>query len=178
MSDYLKYVENPENGLRQEKKIDKLAYVLQYKPVEYMVAIEQKHPELKTEVLKKRSKEMSDLQCYTLRLISADKHTDVATLGLNSDQDYTVRNTYMSFDMQNDIYMVDGSDTLSCALFQYTNNYGLAPYADFVIAFENKYQDKIQDKIVVYDDKIFGGGIIKFSISKEDIQKTPPLKTY
>lgn len=173
---YVNYVESPENGLRQEKKIDKMAYMLQYKPLEYIAIREFRSTDIQGSDIKKRIEKMSDLQCFNLRVMAADKQSDVGRLGSNSDQEFTQRNTYMSFDMQNDIYLLDGDDTLPCGLFQYVNNYGLAPYADFVLAFANNDMQKNEDKTFVYEDKLFGGGIVKFQIRKEDIENTPMLK--
>lgn len=170
--DYVKYVEDESNGLHLSKQIGDILYSIQYKPAEYMMlkegGLDQK---------KSVSSDYNNLLCFNMRIQHKNKKTDVLSVGISDDKEYMARLDYMTFQMKDDIYLIDRYDTLNCSFFHSVRNYSLAPYADFVLVFENKTSKKESNEMVlVFDDKIFGNGIIKFQINNNDIIKIPILK--
>jgi hypothetical protein len=181
--DYIKYVNNEKNGLNISKHIDDVNYTIQYRPVEYMVANEQKNPYLKTSVFESEKGKYDNLEYYFMQIATSKADQDVLTLNLKNQQDYTDRQKYYSFGFENDICLVEGSDTLHCAIFNYVPNYGIAPHIDFMLAFEKNKQEITSGKIMfdrtfVISDQVMGYGTIKLNISKEDLSKAPSLTTY
>lgn len=176
--EYVKWVEDPSNGLKVERKMDAVIYSVQYKPLAYIVAKEEKNNSIKKSTLETREKILEKMQYYTLRMATNGK--DLLTVNSPSQQEYYQRQNYLTYELQHDIALVDGADTLSCGLFQAVGNYGLAPYMDFVLGFERKdtLQEKpMNDKELILEDKVFGNGILKFTIKKEDIHKLPEITT-
>lgn len=170
-NDYVKFVEDESNGLRVSKNIGEVNYMIQYKPIEYILLRENNN----NGDIKKRKEDLGGMQYYTLTYSLVKNNKDILKFNLTSPDEYYERVNYFSFGLQNDIYLVDGKDTLDCKLFNYVRSYGLSPKADFVLAFDKSKQTKTTDKLMVIEDKIFGGGIIKIKISKEDIENIAEL---
>lgn len=76
--------------------------------------------------------------------------------------DYEKSVRYMAFDIQKDFYVVTSSkDTLKCSGVLFERNFKVAPSNKILLFFSNiKPEDKIQ---LVYEDKLYRKGIIKFN---------------
>jgi hypothetical protein len=169
-TEYMTYMEQEKNGLKVSKTIGDICYSVQYKTPEYVLL---KENTASLSALKK--KDIEEMQYYTLQYSLTDKSKDILKAHLQNNDDYLERSNYFSFGLQEDIYLVDGKDTLPCKLFNYVNSYGLSPKADFVLAFDGKPKKEVQDKLLVIEDNVYGGGIIKLKIEKENIQQIPEL---
>jgi hypothetical protein len=170
-NDFIKFVEDKNNGLKVSKNIGEIDYTLQYKPIDYILLKENNNSDIK-----ERKESLDGMQYYTLTYSLVKNNKDILKDNLTSSEEYYERVNYFSFGLQKDIYLIDGNDTLDCKLFNYVRSYGLSPGADFVLAFNKNLQPQITDKLMVIEDKIFGGGIIKIKIAKEDIENIPELK--
>lgn len=169
-TDYIAYMEQEKNGLKVSKTIGDICYTIQYKTPDYILLKENTNG---GSTLAK--KDLQEMQYYTLQYSLTDKTKDILKAHLQNGGDYLERSNYFSFGLQEDIYLVDGKDTLPCKLFNYVNSYGLSPKADFVLAFDGKQKKEVEDKLLVIEDNVYGGGIIKLKIEKENIQHIPEL---
>ena len=97
--------------------------------------------------------------------------------GNPSAEEYSHRINYCSFQMQKDIFLVEGDDTLACGLFHFERTYDIAPYATFLLGFPLKKEKQNKDKVLVFNDRLFNKGTMRFVFKNEDIKKTPLLKT-
>lgn len=166
--DYMRYVENEENGLRIIKNMGEVNYILQYKPIDYVQLKENRNSETIN------LEELEDMQYYTLSYALKDNYNkDILRYDLNSQNEYYERVNYFSYGFPEDIFLVEGKDTIACDLFNYVRSYGLSPRADFIIGFKKTSSKNIEDKLVVVDDKVYGGGIIKLKILAEDLENIP-----
>ena len=52
--EYVRWLEKKENGLRVEKEMGKYKYIIQYKPVEYVLALEKKTNNITAEESKEK----------------------------------------------------------------------------------------------------------------------------
>lgn len=176
--DLIVYVEDERNGLKLDKKIDELSYQLQYKPHDYIIALE--HLDDSCIVSEKerlqRLEEINEMDYYTLR-IRVDNYTDeLIRYNLKSEEQYYKRLRYCMTEMQSDIYLLQGSDSLKCQLFHFERTFGIAPYLTFSLGFE-KAKDSLRDCTFLFNDNLFNGGNIKMKISSEIFKNTPKLKT-
>lgn len=178
---YTSWVENEDNGLRSSKVMGEYKLTLQYKPVEYVIVREEKTEAIKASVVHDRTKQLGQMQYYNLRLEPAVPGINVSDIGVISDTDHAERINYFTFGMQENIYLVDGGDTLGCKLFQYERTYDLAPYIDFVLAFELPDSSKTgtpADKVFVLDGTRLGIGPVRFQIDEHALTNIPALITY
>lgn len=181
---YVKWMQDPKNGLNIKKEMKDFKFTVQYEPAEYIVANFEKDPYLKTSVLNSQKNKYSDLQYYTLEISCPSAGKDLLTIGIDDQQDYLKRENYYSFDFEHKIYLIDnGRDTLSCALFNYAPNYGIAPHINFSFAFKKNNEElkngiSLSDKTLVIEDEIFGNGILQFNIKRDAINNIPTMLTY
>lgn len=172
--DYINWIENTENGLNISKDINGYIFRLQYKPYSYIALLE-KGQEINDNDLCTYGKNLSGLQYYTFSIRVKD--IDVSPIEyLQYPEDALVK--YFSFDMERDLYLVEGKDTFSCVLFNFERTYGVNPWHNFVLGFETNEEDSISfknNKTFIFKDKIFDVGLLKMSIKKEELNNIPDL---
>jgi len=177
---YMKYVESKKNGLLIEDQINGYSLTLQFKPTDYVSLIELKNidegnriSEVEFDSLKKI---FGSAVYFTLTIQNLNGGEDlIKSLTKDSSEAQHIFN-YLNFEMQNDLHLVYGDDTLKCLLFHYEHNYGLSPYNKFLIGFEKKYTAIDHDLTIIYDDRILNGGRHRFCIEKEKIVAIPLIK--
>lgn len=76
---------------------------------------------------------------------------------------------YMSFFIENDFKIITSSnDTIKCAGVNFERNFKIAPFKRILLHFNNiKPTDNIE---LVYNDNLFGNGIVKFDFNKTPIK--------
>ncbi|MCU0436195.1 MAG: hypothetical protein MUC87_22250 [Bacteroidia bacterium] len=174
-AEYISWVEDAENGLHQEKTIGALRFSMQYKPADYVVLQDVKRTNFSSPEWDSLTKEVSDMQYYTLQIGTADGK-DITRFNLGNDQEYYARQEYLSAGMQKDIQLVDGTDTLNCLMYHYERTYGISPDAKVVLAFDNKApKTALQNKTLILNDNHFGTGIIMLSIDAGSLRSIPQL---
>jgi hypothetical protein len=176
--EYVSWIENPENGMKEEKEIGDLSFTLQYKPIEF-IALKALGPSAANEkTVKEAGKEYQGMQYYTLTINNNAGINDLLKYEVSDMQEYQQRVSYFSFDMQRDLLLVEGEDSLRCRLFHYERVYGLAPYATFLLGFDlpAKKSEKVRDKVLVYRERVFETGMLKFKIKAENLNNIPELK--
>lgn len=172
VKDYLAWVNNPENGLKVSKEIKDYKIELFYKPAEYVAINEQKTTEIDTALFYQRIREIKDFQYYTLKIESL-KGTEMMRTNIASEHEYSQRLQYFSDLVQYDLVLEENNDTLTCQLFHFERNYGVAPYNNIVLGFPKPTQENA--KTLVFNDQILGIGKIKLKIEKENIDNIPNI---
>ncbi len=174
---FAQWVENPSNGLVVGQTVKDFRLQAQYKPLDYIVAMEQRKTALKKEVVEARKLELGDqLDYFNFRISPAVEGSDVWN-NIPEAIDPQAKGDIMqhlSYGMKQDFYLLDGLDTVACKMYQFVNTVGITPYLDIVLAFEKRPE---KDRVLVYDDKVLGIGPTRFQIKKEKINHIPTLKT-
>jgi hypothetical protein len=87
--------------------------------------------------------------------------------GLTDEMEYQNRITYYSFNMNKDIFLVVGTDTLPCVTYQWERGFDLSRKLVFQLVFSAKdWKGKVDGFQLVYYDRVFNNGIIKFFYGK------------
>ncbi|OFY82859.1 MAG: hypothetical protein A3F72_01875 [Bacteroidetes bacterium RIFCSPLOWO2_12_FULL_35_15] len=175
VAEYISVVQNPENGLSTSKKIEDFEFSVLYKPLDYIIALENKDNKVSKDSINKRKQQLEGYQYYTFRLKSS-KDNEFFRTGMNSENEYYERLEYFVTNAQDDIYLIDGTDTLTCELYHFERNYGISPYSNIVLAFKQKNETEVKGKTFIYDDKILGVGKIALKINAKDIIDLPKLE--
>jgi hypothetical protein len=176
--DYVAYVESPQNGLSVVKEIDDMVYTLQYKPLEYVVALEKLQDTISKTAMEKRISELKDMQYFTLKMEAKNNYTELLKYKLQSQEEYYERVEYFSFLMQKEVYLKEGKDSIPCALFHFERNYGIAPYIKLLLGFPLSSDQAAADKTVSFNDQVFKGGKINIRIENSNVNNIPHIKTY
>lgn len=166
-------VNNKSTGI-YSKTINGIKYAIQYKPSDYMALQEMQDKTLDNNELKKLIEEYNKYEYYTFE-ISIDGFTDeILKYQLKTTDEYTERLNYYAFKFQNDINLIQETDTLTTVNYHFERNYGLAPNVKFLLAF--KRADDSKDRTFVCNEKYLGSGIVKINITPDDLKEIPKLK--
>lgn len=171
--DYIKYVSNPENGLRKDQLIGDFELSLMYQPVEYAIAKQIDLGKLPADFEKEKDKYKgsSDNFQFRIKLLSGG---NILRYKQNQEFNENTRINHFSFLVKEDFKILTSSDTFPCKLSHYSRNYNLTPTVDLTLVFEEL--DKNTDWQIVYNDKQFGLGTVKFILKEKDITNIPLLK--
>lgn len=164
--EYPKWVESKENGLNNLKIINKFNYEIQYKPIEYILA-KKNYDSLKVS-------DYDNLHYIDLKL-SHEDFQEYLKIDLVEQNDYYHRLKYFSFEIQNDVQLIDGNDTLKCIFSHFERTYGITPYIKIVMAFEKNIGSK-NDLYFSYHDQVFNNGIIILPVKNEALKNIPQIK--
>jgi len=175
-TEYVAWCRSTENNLKKSKEIGDITFSLLYKPAEYVACTEDEDCSLSADTLKEKLKELEGLDYYDLRIELTSAQGELLKYNVESAQEYGQRVNYFAFDMQRDIKLIEGKDTLDCKLFHFERAYDVAPYATFLLGFP-KSKSSTAEKTFFYQDKVFEKGIIKFTFSPNDLAQIPKLKT-
>ena len=98
-------------------------------------------------------------------------HDEEKDLLLNefTNKSYEDAVKYMAFTIKKDFKIVTNSkDTISCAGVQFERNFKVAPFKRALLYFGNiNPEDQVQ---LIYNDELFGNGIIKFKFKETPIK--------
>ena len=73
-----------------------------------------------------------------------------------------------------DLTLVNDLDSSKCVLSHHERTYGDTPYETLLIAFKNNLTEK-KDLQLVFRDRVFGFGTVKFLFKSEDLLEIPEL---
>lgn len=175
--EYVAWVQNPENGLKRNKEMNDITFSVQYKPLEYIVCIEERKPEIEDSIVKQKVNELSDMQYFDLRISLNEGAGELLKYKLTSQQQYSQRVDYFAFGMQKDIILVEGKDTIPCALYHFERAYDVTPTSTFLLGFNLSKKVSSENKTLIIYDRTFNKGMIKIAFDKNELEKLPKLKT-
>jgi len=175
VNDFMKWCADAENDLNKTKEISELKYNLSYIPTESMAYLELRTEEYDNAKLKKAMEHYADMTYFSFKIENQNGGGELLKHDLNSVQQYDWRVKYISFGMQNDIVLIQGGDTLSPGLYQFERIFEVAPYATVMFAFDNSKFNRDKEFTIVYTDKIFNKGIIKFHYKNQQLINVPNI---
>lgn len=182
---YMTWVEDKNNGLKITESAGDYIFNLQYKPLDYIVLINERTDTIDRKKFDKDKEELKDMQYYTFSIAPKNGKTEMLRSNLNYGEEYYQRVQYFSFHLKDDLYLIDGNDSLPCLLCHFERSYDLTPNNKFLLAFPlskketskrengNKYAS---DKTLIYQDKLLNTGIVKLEVTKNAIDNIPSVK--
>ena len=175
-SEMVAWVNDAENGLLLKKEVPPLKVEVLYKPLSYIIANEERSDQIDPQQYAHRSKELEGMQYYTLKLSILGEAQNIMDYEVADKMQQQDRISYFSFAMQKDIKLIEAGDTLACQLFHFERSYDLAAHRSFVLAFEQRPEQKTKDKTLVLDLPFFRTGPIKINFKETDLESIPKLK--
>ncbi|MDP2388374.1 MAG: hypothetical protein Q8M29_18520 [Bacteroidota bacterium] len=173
--EYIKWVEDPENGFLLEKNINEFSYVALYKPGNYSTLVEMAVLEkINEEKFKEVQKTYEGMDYFTFKIACSETKDELLRYKSSSSGEYFNRLEYFSFKAQNDFNLLNGTDTVKCELFHFERSFGLAPVLTFVIGF-SKPEKQLGPMTLIYEDRIFKNGTIKLLFEEEVLNNEPEL---
>ncbi len=182
-SDYINWINNPENNLISEHKSDTFTYSIQYRPTAYLALMESGSPEIQIEEFQELEKSLSGQEQFLFRVSLSNGESNWLESGTKNFNDFDEQINYLSFVMQKDFKLVKDQDTIDCSMFHFERDYGIRPFGTFLLGFYESTEkpvsvDSITDKSlkVIFTDSAFEDEIVEFNFSSNDIKKIPTLK--
>lgn len=171
--DYVHYVENPDNGLLVSSKINGVKYTLQYQPIDYLVMLELKSFSIPPEIFKEQYDRFKGMEHYVFHVDTKDVESLILKSGDTSKNKNSLME-YFNFQVQKDIKLVEGSDTIPCGIAECESSMGMLPYYSLVIGFPNR--EYTGDREFLFTNKRIGTGEVKLLVKGQSIQNLPKLK--
>lgn len=183
VEEYSKWINEPENGLIQTKRIKGLKVSVKYLPNEYLVykeTIGNDNTETYKDSLKKEYKNSLTF----LMIIAPDEEkgnkNDIMTEGINNYQEYSERLLALNFQLDKNISLRSGTIELKPVLSALENTYGLSKSRNilFVFAANEEQKGKMNDSETidfVYIDELFSLGIMHFDFANKKLKDLPVI---
>src|ERR1700751_3969155 len=85
--DYCSFIENVDNGAVEKTQLDKFEFSVMYKPVDYVIELENRNKPFNPDSILKRKNELKGYQYYTFRIRSLADNEFFKT-GIQNDNEY------------------------------------------------------------------------------------------
>lgn len=183
--EYAHYLAEAENGLTQKQARDKIQFSATYQPLDFVAGRQLEGSERNSAGLEKAQ------QAYLgLQYLNFEVYTEGGAVGQNTlkqliekkvgEAQWTTTMSYYNFDMQKDLGLISGQDTLPCALYHLEQTGNLGNRMRFLVGFkDDKKLNKPNfpnDLRLYYVDKIISKDTLYFTFSKDKLNQTPDFK--
>ncbi|MES2680889.1 MAG: hypothetical protein V4635_13440 [Bacteroidota bacterium] len=175
LGEFVAWCANRKNRLAKEKTISDIRYNLTYLPTETMAFIELRNEKYDFEKFRKVCEGYTEMVYFKFRIEALEGSGELLKYDLRSSSEYESRVRYLSFDMQMDLFLVQGSDTISPGLYHFERAYGVAPYATVMLGFSRNQLNSRKEFTVVFNDRLFDKGFIKFNYADGQIINLPNI---
>ncbi|MBI1227714.1 MAG: hypothetical protein GC192_20945 [Bacteroidetes bacterium] len=174
--EYTRYVKSAESGLLKEKTLGDIRLQAFYKPIPFVISSEIRKKDISIKEFKDREEELKKTQYIDMSLSVVNGGGDITNYNVTNDFQQQQRLHYLSFLIQENIKLVDGTDTLPPRLCHFERTYNLGKTSTFVLAFDRSTNTDKNDKTLIFDSPIFSTGPMKVRFDAEDLRKIPSLK--
>lgn len=178
--EYLKYIDNPDNGLIQRKQIGVFDLSCEFKPVEYVVIKDwyKENGVLPVQISKDEFIKNEGIDNFYLK-IESTSGKDILKEGIQSEGEYFTRLEYFTRVVQNDLLLIKGQDTIACEYCLFERSFEFSKASTLVFGFKSGNQNLTQSKEnmrICFDDQVLGIGPVLFQIEQKNISAIPILK--
>ena len=174
-TEFVRWCSDETNQLNKSKEISEVKYHLKYLPKESMAMLDLRTQKYDYNKFQSTCEYYTELTYFNFKIEIPQASGELLKYQLKSPQQYEDRIKYMSFEMQNDIYLVQGGDTLRPGLYQFERIFEVAPFATAMMAFDNKKFNKEKEFTIVFNDKLFDKGLIKFNYKNRQLVNVPNI---
>lgn len=175
LEEFVKWVGDKQNDLSKSKEISEMKYHLTYVPKECMAFLELKDEAYTPEQFNNSLNSYKTMSYFNFRIELKDGKGELLKYNLTSPQQYTERINYVSFGMQKDIFLVQEKDTLLPGLYHFERIFDVAPFTTVMLAFDNEKFDPEKEFTIVYNDRLFNKGYIKYNYQPKQLIDLPNL---
>lgn len=164
-SDYITWCKSEKSGISVRRTFDNIALQLQYTPLQYIKALKLVKGDSALDIPTSID---SSLFQFTLTLKSRVAEKNL--LKLDTDQNgYFERINYFLQGAENDFLLVVGEHEYPCTLCHFEPNYGLAPQNTLLLTFSTSIRYNSEDIKLLFNDQVFGNGLIEIPIKGADV---------
>ncbi len=173
---YVKYVVSKDNGMRKEVDLDGWNYVIQYRPYDYIVLVENSASKGHIDIAKRKD-ELRGTAWFNISFRRTDGSVSPLRYNISSIEEYNTRLNYFLNEAKENISLTYGKIVLKPISYLFENNYNLTPQETIVVGFALPKGEAQPSKEMqlAYTDAVFKNGIIKAKYSPEQLNNIPNL---
>jgi hypothetical protein len=173
-TEYLTWTkEEASKYLEINQMINEFKISMQYHPAEQLALKELGANEANKTKYQQLIKEKSTVDYFTLKIEIPGSQQEILKYKTSDNSDYESRLNYMAYELQKDIVIVKGKDSIEPVLYHFERLFDTAPYCQFLLAFPKDSSNA--DRHLIYDDHVFSLGTFKFYFRKELFVKLPKI---
>jgi hypothetical protein len=183
--DYLRYIDDDNNGFISERNNGSVIYSMKYLPPAYSI-IRDKMRNGENIQEGETEKEISDIQSVYSFLfeVKEENGEDILKYGVLSTEQYRERLAILDVYCAGLFSLNLNEKSITCNHAQFEQTYGAAPYCRIDLFFAADSLCKMcqtsgnysADLVVEFDDLIWGAGKLKFRFDKDKLNNMPKIK--
>ncbi len=176
VDDYVRWVNDPENGFVQEVVIENFKLTCKIQPAAYLAL-----KELRMQGIPFTSNALDSTvrqygqYIYAILQIGLEKgNEDFLKYKIRNDQDYFDRLKYFTNDVSHDLFIRDNQDTGVCLINHFERSYSVSSYNSMILSFDT-LSETDHDKVIVFNDQILGIGKVQFRFPNKIFRFNPTI---
>lgn len=170
---YVSWVMDSKHGLVQQNVAGDFQFEALYQPTAFK-AIQDLGSNASLAAFEKQ---MEALTNYHYLIFRIQGKGNVIKTGLSDPGEMEKRLSYFKHALQQDLFLVQGKDTMPCVLFHFEGTYDLSPQATFSLAFKRpQLGENPKDLELYYFDQILGVDPLALTFTQKSISNLPKLK--
>ncbi|MEO0473299.1 MAG: hypothetical protein AAF206_27045 [Bacteroidota bacterium] len=174
-AEYTSWAQGESSLLHQQKEMGPYQFDLVWQPMQLQLAQAMMDGHIPNEELSDIQAEGARSSHFQMRITPDDQGEPLLQFMAHDDQSYQNAYAYLAYDLQKDLKLVQGADTLRPSLYHFEQGHDLTPHGTLVFAFDLP-EDKLSGYKLHYDDKILGIGPLRFGLAQLDQSQLPTLK--
>jgi len=172
--EYAQWMQEKDNGLLRERMVSGYRFTAKLEPADWL-ALKEYKSELTGERLDSLKNIYSNTVHITIEAGSDDGKSPLLRAHLDNTRQYFERMHYYTSLVQEDLVLVEGSDTLHCAFYHFEQSFDLLPVNSLIMEFERKRTGEFKDLLLIYNDRMLNTGPIKFHFPAGELNTVPQL---
>jgi hypothetical protein len=172
---YITWAKSSEKDLVKKKEINGYKFISKFQPAELLILknMDESFTQASVDSLKNIQYGIFN---FVMDIGSAIDNQSLLRANISDENEYYQRVYYYTKEVQNDLYVVEGKDTLPCIFYHFEQTYNLSPVNSLVMEFQRKNPDTEYENVsLIYEDRMLNTGIIKFQYKKSFLNNLPQL---
>lgn len=164
------WIKNDENGFIKRVEIDGFKYSALWLPAEYNLLAFYDNPEkLSDEEMKEILTDYGQQQLIQLQIENTSFNGELLKYELQGANHYSSRMKYVSTDIQKDVYLICGNDTLTCLNSVFERGYDVNGMIRVQLVFPSCSLTEDKDVQLLFDDQLFNAGPLRMRFGKNNV---------
>jgi hypothetical protein len=166
--DLIKFFNENEN-YNQQKQIGDFMFKCRYLSSDYLALNEIGNTTYDQKFFNQIKEGYSELLYFRLNISNPAYSKELLKYNAGSNHEYKERLTYASFNFGNDVSLIQGNDTIPCALYQFERTFDVNQGLNFLLSFKPNAQSS--NYTLLIKDRLFNCGYVKlsFTINSKDL---------
>lgn len=173
--EYVRWVRDAENGLRITQAQNGFDFELQYKPHTYEALMQFSHPKAVNQEQVNEHIDAIKGHQYLNLTISSQQGENIIEQVASSDEGQADRQTYFLYGMRENLYLLQGQDTLPCLMFHQEQDPTNKSRKRFLLSFAGHTNTQNQGCKLLFEDAVLGTGPVSLELPAKRFENMPSI---